>query len=313
MDYTNRDCLLCPCNIALIQNYSCLASILPYQCLYGNGIRSCAICAWFFKCNIIGGSSIYFFKILCLENVEPYRRCEVMKAIRLSFFQMLAYMQRDMMLFAICLAPILAGLLFRFAIPLLEDALTDCFDISAIIFPYYALLDIFFAMLSPTMFCFVSAMVSLEEADEKTAVYLFVTPLGKTGYLTARFGIPVIVAFLVTAVLLPIFKLTSLSSVDITLLAAGGTLQGIIISLLIVTISSNKLEGMAVTKLSGLMIFGAAIPFFIKHNVQYVIFLLPSFWIGKAIFENMPFYMLPAFVLSAIWIYFLLKKYLRKI
>lgn len=96
-----------------------------------------------------------------------------MKAIRLSFFQMLAYMQRDMMLFAICLAPILAGLLFRFAIPLLEDALTDCFDISAIIFPYYALLDIFFAMLSPTMFCFVSAMVSLEEADEKTAVYLF--------------------------------------------------------------------------------------------------------------------------------------------
>ena len=29
---------------------------------------------------------------------------------------------------------------------------------------------------------FISAMVSLEEADEKTAVYLFVTPLGKTGY-----------------------------------------------------------------------------------------------------------------------------------
>lgn len=235
-----------------------------------------------------------------------------MRAIRLSFFQMLAYMRRDMMLFAVCLAPVPAGLVFRFAIPFLEAVLTDWFPISAIISPYYGLIDIFFAMLSPTMFCFVSAMVSLEEADEKTAAYLFVTPLGRKGYLAARLWIPSVAAFLVTAVLLPVFKLTSLSPVDIVLLAAGGALQGIIISLLILTFSSNKLEGMAVSKLSGIMIFGAAIPFFIKHNVQYVISPLPSFWIGKAIFENMPFYMLPAFALSAIWICFLLKWYLRK-
>ena len=235
-----------------------------------------------------------------------------MRAIRSSFFQMLAYMRRDMMLFAACLAPILAGLLFQFGIPLLEAALTDWFHISAIISPYYALIDILFAMLIPTMFCFVSAMVSLEEADEKTAVYLFVTPLGRNGYLAARFCVPAVVAFLVTIGLLPIFKLTSLSLVDILLLAAVGALQGIIISLLILTLSSNKLEGMAVTKLSSLMIFGAAVPFFIKHNVQYVISPLPSFWIGKAICENVLLYMLPAFVLSAMWICFLLRLYLRK-
>lgn len=226
---------------------------------------------------------------------------------------MLAYMRRDMMLFAACLGPILAGLVFRFAIPPLEAALTDWFHAPAIISPYYALIDIFLAMLSPTMFCFVSAMVSLEETDERTAAYLFVTPLGKTGYLAARFGVPAACAFLVTAVLLPVFKLTPLSLVHIILLAAGGTFQGIIIALLILTFSSNKLEGMAITKLSGLMIFGAAIPFFVKQNIQYVMFPLPSFWIGKAIIENMPLYMLPGFALSALWICFLLKRYLRKI
>jgi len=110
---------------------------------------------------------------------------------------------------------------------------------------------------------------------------------------------------------LPVFKLTSLSFVEIISLTIGGTLQGIIISLLIVTLSSNKLEGMAVTKLSTLMIFGAVIPFFIKHNIQYVLFLLPAFWIGKAISENTPFYVLLAFALSAIWIFFLLKQYER--
>ncbi len=72
------------------------------------------------------------------------------------------------------------------------------------------------------------------------------------------------------------------------------------------------LEGMAITKLSTLIMFGAVIPFFIKNNVQYVLFPLPSFWIGKAAYENILFYLFPTFALSVVWIYLLLKRYLRK-
>lgn len=234
-----------------------------------------------------------------------------MKAIRSCFIQMLLYMRRDMMLSASCLVPLLAGLLFRFGIPFLEAILIDCFHIPAVIAPYYRLIDVFFVMLSPTMFCFVSAMVALEEADEKTANYLFITPLRKTGYLSARFGVPAIAAFLVTLILLPLFKLTTLSPNAILMLAAAGTLQGIIVGLLVLTLSSNKLEGMAVAKLSMLTILGTVIPFFIKDNVQYVLFLLPSFWIGKAACENILLFILPSFALSAIWIYLLLKWYCK--
>lgn len=236
-----------------------------------------------------------------------------MKAIRLSFIQMVTAMRRDMMLFASCLAPILAGVIFRFGIPFLEAALTEYFDIPAIISPYYRLIDLFFAMLSPTMFCFVSAMVSLEEADERTTAYLFVTPLGKTGYLHARFGVPAAIAFLVTLILFPAFKLTAFSPIAILLLTISGTLQGIIIALLVVTLSSNKLEGMAVTKLSALTISGIAVPFFIKGNVQYTLLALPSFWIGKAACESRLPYIFPTLVLSAVWICVLFNGYLRKI
>lgn len=236
-----------------------------------------------------------------------------MKAIRLSFLQMVVTMRRDMMLFVSCLAPVLAGCFFRFAVPFLEAVLTDCFHVTAILAPYYKLIDILFAMLSTTMFCFVSAMVSLEETDEKTAVYLFITPLMKTGYLFARFGIPAVIAFLVTIILLPVFQLTGLSLATVLLLAAGGTLQGVIVALLILSISTNKLEGMAVAKLSALPVFGAAIPFFVKSNVLYAAFLLPAFWIGKAVLENQMVYMLPAFALSVLWICILLRWYLRKI
>lgn len=236
-----------------------------------------------------------------------------MKAIRLCFLQMIAALRRDMMLFAACLIPILAGFFFRFAIPFSEAVLTDHFQIPEIISPYYKLIDLCLAMLSPVMFCFVSAMISLEEADERTATYLFITPLGKTGYLSARLGVPAIVAFLITVFLFPAFKLTAFSLATTLLLAIGATLQGMIIALLVLTLSSNKLEGMAVAKLSALTIVGAGIPFFIKDNIQYALFLFPSFWIGKAIHENMLFYMLPALALSAVWICFLLKHYLRKI
>lgn len=69
---------------------------------------------------------------------------------------------------------------------------------------------------------------------------------------------------------------------------------------------------MAVAKLSALTVLGAAIPVFIRDNVQYAGALQPPFWMGKAACGNILSYMLPAFVLSAVWICLLLKRYMRK-
>lgn len=235
-----------------------------------------------------------------------------MKATQSCFFQMLAVLRRDMMLFAACLIPMVAGLFFRVAIPLLEAALTERLRLPTVLSAYYGLIDVIFAMLSPAMLCFVAAMVFLEERDEKTAAYLFVTPLGKTGYLTARLGIPAIAAFLTTVILLPVFKLTALSPAAVLLFAAGGTLQGVIVALLILGLSSNKLEGMAVAKLSTLTVFGAAGPFFIKSGLQYALSPLPSFWLGKAACENRLLYLFPAFLLFLLWICLLFPRATRQ-
>lgn len=236
-----------------------------------------------------------------------------MRAIHSGFLQMLAVMRRDLMLFAAALAPLLAGLFFRFGVPLLEAALTRWLGTSAVLSPYYKLADLLFSMLPPVLFCFVAAMVALEESDEHTAAYLFITPLGRPGYLAARFGVPAAIAFLATVILLPVFQLTALSPLAILALAANGTLQGVIVALLVLTLSSNKLEGMAVTKLASLILLGAAAPFFIQGNAQYLLAPLPSFWAGKALFENAPLFLLPAFPISFGWIFPLLKRYLRKL
>lgn len=236
-----------------------------------------------------------------------------MKAIQCSFFQMIKCVKRDMMLFIACLSPLVIGIFFKYGIPTMERVLTNWFHISSLLLPYYPLIDIFFAMLTSTMFCFVTAMIVLEEIDDKIAKYLFITPLGKKGYLLARFGLPAMIACMITINLLPIFKLSAISSEMLIILAISGTLQGIIASLLIVSISSNKLEGMAVAKFATLTLFASSIPFFIKNNIQYIAFPLPSFWISKAVVENTIGYMLVACILSFVWIVLLMKYFMHKI
>ncbi|MGN0337525.1 MAG: ABC transporter permease [Lachnospiraceae bacterium] len=234
-----------------------------------------------------------------------------MRAIGLSFLHMLKLIRHDMMLFAAGLAPLLAGVAIRFGVPFVEKMLVSYTGEEAVLTLYYGLFDIFFASIAPAMFGFIAAMVMLEEHDDHIDRYLFITGLGRSGYLVSRIMIPALGAFVITAALLPVFRLSELSAAGVVLLALTGTMQGIIIVLLIVALSSNKLEGMAITKLSALMIMGAVVPYFVPKPVCYCLSILPSFWIGKAVLESALIYMMMAALIAGIWILVLLRVFGR--
>jgi fluoroquinolone transport system permease protein len=217
-----------------------------------------------------------------------------------------------MMLFACMLAPVLSGLAIRFVIPLTEKMLIRYTGSASVISPYYGLFDIFFSALTPAMFCFVAAMIILEERDDHIDRYLYVTGLGKSGYFISRIMIPSLAAFVFTMILLPVFKLTALSATEIILLSLTGSLQGVIIALMVITISSNKLEGMAVMKLSSLLMLGAMVPYFVPKPQCYFLSFMPSFWTGLAIAEDHVLFMLPAVIISAVWIFILFRHVLKK-
>lgn len=236
-----------------------------------------------------------------------------MRAIKFSFLHMLKLIRHDMMLFAAGLAPLLAGVAIRFGVPFLEKMLASYLGAKEILTPYFGLFDIFFASIAPAMFGFIAAMVMLEERDDHIDRYLFITGLGRNGYLVSRIVIPAVCAFVIPAALLPLFRLSTLSAAGIVLLALTGTLQGIIIALLIVALSSNKLEGMAITKLSALLILGAVVPYFVPKPLCYCLSFLPSFWIGKAVLESALIWMFPAVFVAGIWIWVLLRVFRRKL
>ena len=236
-----------------------------------------------------------------------------MSAVKISFLHMLKFIRKDMMMLFAGISPFFIGAIIKFGIPFLEKILVDATGLPHVLSPYYGLFDILFAAITPAMFCFVTAMVMLEEHDDHIDKYLFVTGLGRSGYFVSRILIPALAAFVITLILLPVFCISNLSAVEIIFLSSAGTLQGIIIALLVVSFSSNKLEGMALVKVSSLIMLGAAGPFFIPSPYKYFLFFIPSSWTGMVITEKNPVFMLPSILVSGLWIFILWKKLSIKI
>ena len=236
-----------------------------------------------------------------------------MKSIYINFFQMFQQMKQDKMLIAISFVPFLTGLVFRFVIPLVENLLTNYFDVYEILQPYYPLFDLFLVIITPAMFNYVVAMVMLEEIDERITTYLAITPLGKTGYLFSRLGFSGMMSFVVNIAVVMIFRLAQIDMLILVCVALVGAMQGVVIALLIIAVSENKVEGMAIGKIASLFNMGAVIPYFITGNVQYLGAILPTFWIGKAMQTSNYFMLIVSFLLAAVWLVFLFKKFLLKI
>lgn len=236
-----------------------------------------------------------------------------MKAIYICFLQMIRQLKQDAMLIIIALVPLLAGTFFRFTIPFIEKVITGYFGVDAILAPYYELVDLFLIILTPSMFNYVAAMVMLEETDDHLVSYLAVTPLGKTGYLLSRLGVIALISFLASILVSALFQLSNVNILMFICIALAGTVQGVIIALLIVTLSTNKVEGMAVGKMATFFTVGVLAPYFITGKIQYILSILPSYWMAKAIQSNNYLALLISILLGGLWITLLSKKFIKKI
>ncbi len=230
-----------------------------------------------------------------------------MKRVLSSTMQIFKQIKSDPMMFAACFTPFVMGALIKFGIPFLER-ITD-FSLQE----YYPIFDLLFSIMAPVLLCFAFAMITLEEIDDKVSRYFSITPLGKSGYLFTRLGVPSIISAVIAFIVLLLFSLEKLSIGMTICLALLGSVQAIIVSLMIITLSSNKLEGMAVTKLAALTLLGIPAPFFIDSYYQFLVGFLPSFWVAKALQNEEVLYFSIGLVVALVWYYFLTKRLFRKL
>ena len=86
---------------------------------------------------------------------------------------------------------------------------------------------------------------------------------GKEVYVLSRFGIMAILSFTLNTIALS--RYCSLSV--ILLISVSSVITGAAISLMTVSFSQNRMKGMAITKLSGLIVISSFVPFFVVKNI----------------------------------------------
>jgi fluoroquinolone transport system permease protein len=237
----------------------------------------------------------------------------MMRVVVVSWVMVVRQILKDGMLLAVCFASILAGVFFRFAIPNLETLLCSFFAVSSILQPYYRLFDLLLMILTPYMICFASAMVMLDEHEQQLTRYLSVTPLQTRGYLVSRLAIPAVTAGFISLGVLKLFHLTTWTVGQQVAMSVLCSLTAIIAGSVIFSLSRNKIEGMAMGKLSSLLLLGLPIPFLFHDNFQYLFSFLPSYWMARFALEGSPMFFLFSLILSLATIPYFYARVLRKI
>lgn len=219
---------------------------------------------------------------------------------------------RDGMLLVLLPAPFLAGLVFKFVIPFANQILEDKLSFS--LMPWYKLVDALLICLTPMLMAMVSAFLLLEERDEGIGAFYQITPSEGYAYLMARIGFPMVYSLLVTGLAAIAFNISGLTIGMITCNSFISALTGSALAMMIVSIAGNRVEGLALSKLAGIILLGLVSVWFIPSPYALFAAFLPSFWIGKMMIEGVslfPFIMGLLFCL--LWIAFFSRKFLKRI
>lgn len=236
-----------------------------------------------------------------------------MKTIFYMFKIMVKQISRDFMMVMLIVAPFLCGAFFKFGIPLLEKTVLLKIGYGQILVPYYELFSWLMAMICGMLFAFAGGLVILGELDDSIAKYVCVTPAGISGYLSSRILIPGVLSGIGALVVVPVFSLCSVGLIILIVMMISTVLSGIITALLVVAISSNKVEGMAVGKLSGLFGVFYFVPMLIKGNIKYAFSIFPMFHIGEWSLNGGVDKLIIAGILFAVWIFVLYRLFVKKL
>lgn len=235
-----------------------------------------------------------------------------MRVVKEMFINMVKQIAREMMMLMLVIAPVLAGIFFRIGIPILEKHVLALYGLEEVLIPYYEIFSWLLAMLIGMLFAFVGGLVILGEIDDNITKYIMITPAGMKGYLCSRIIIPALISGMVTLVCIPIFSLMPLGIYKLLVMVIATMLNGIVVALLVVSISSNKVEGMAIGKISGFFGMAFFIPLLVKGMIKYVFILFPMFWIGEWNIYGGIEKLIIAFLELAVWIYFLFDRFRKK-
>ena len=176
---------------------------------------------------------------------------------------------------------IITGLLVRWGVPALTTRFEQQYQFD--LMPYYPLIMSNLLVLMPILAGMVVGFLLLDEKDNRTLTALQVTPLTLHGYLAYRIVSPMLVGIMLTMLVLKIAALTTIELYPLLLMAVAVAPLAPLFALFLAAFANNKVQGMALTKVNGILTLPPVVAWFVEGPWQLAFGLVPTFWPCKAV------------------------------
>ncbi len=190
--------------------------------------------------------------------------------------------RRDSMLLVVSFAPLLILALLRFVVPQLDSYLQRQFDTE--IDRFFPVIYMLFATVIPLLFGMVSGFLLLDEMDQRILSFVAVTPTGRAGYLVQKILAPTVLVFGFSLLLGGINGIAAVRWPEFIAVAFLLALETPLVALFIVAFGENKVAGVALAKVAGLLVFGPIVAYFGDAPLALAAGVLPTYWIGRLFF-----------------------------
>ena len=182
---------------------------------------------------------------------------------------------RDPMLAFATVGPLALATLVRVVTPTVTARLADVVDLTA----YYPVVAGTMAVFGPGIFGFVVGMLVLEDRDTDVLTAYRTSPLSLRGYLAYRGSTAFLFAALST---LPSLLVVGLVGPSVPVLLETSVLAGLsgaVVGLVLGTVASDSIEGVALSKFLNLLLLGPALTVaLVPEPAQLLAGVVPAYW-----------------------------------
>ncbi len=192
----------------------------------------------------------------------------------------LKILSRDSLLLFLVVYPLILTFIGRGLIPIISSSLVGIgIDLSE----HYPALMVFFVIMNPIIFGAIMGLMLLDERENNTIQAIQVLPINFYQYILSKgflFTVLSVISGMIITKSIGLYTVPLLSSFAINLVASMGVLFGM---LLINLFATNKVEGFATLKATGLLLVVPVISFYIPYPFNYLAAFAPAFWPSVAI------------------------------
>lgn len=150
---------------------------------------------------------------------------------------------------------------------------------------YPPLMGALFLLVVPFLWGMLIGFLLLDQRDDGTLTALQITPLPMSHYLLYRLGAPAVLSAVTTMVLFPFAGLATLRPLPLVLLALLSAPLAPLVALLLAAFAENKVQGLAMSKASGLLMLPALAAYFLPDPWRWLAAVAPTFWTAEAFWQ----------------------------